>query len=108
MKLLKLNPGYQEGFILTDCPGTVYEAQVLEEFKGGLNAFVHLNLPAEVLVDIEENKCKCAECEKMYYKKDVISKEHGIHIEKFMPLDGHCDDCGSTNFVDGSDPARFE
>ena len=44
----------------------------------------------------------------MYYNNDLIYPEHGIHIEKFMPLDGHCDDCGSTNFVECSDPTQFE
>ena len=81
---------------------------MLEDYKGGLNAFVHVSLPAEILVEIEESKIKCADCNKVYYKKDVISEEHGIYIEKFMPHDGHCDDCCCTNFVDGSDPAEFE
>ena len=44
----------------------------------------------------------------MYYKNDVISPEHGIRIEKFMPKDGSCDDCGSSNFQVGSDPKDFE
>ena len=90
---------------MTDGPSNIAEAQLLEQYRGGLNAFVHISLPPEILVDIEQCKCKCADCEKMYYKHDIISKENGIFIEKFMPEQGYCDDCGSTNFVDGSDPA---
>jgi hypothetical protein len=44
---------------LTGFPDTVKEAEILEEFKGGLNAFVHISLPDEVLVDIEQNKWAC-------------------------------------------------
>ena len=76
----------------------------MEEFKGGLNAFVHVSLPDEILVDIEESKLSCHDCGKVYYKNDVISEEHGIQIEKFVPEDGHCDDCGSNNLGPGSDP----
>ena len=81
---------------------------MMEDYKGGLNAFVHLSLPAEILVEIEASKVKCADCHKVYYKNDIISEQHGIYIEKFMPHDGHCDDCSGTHFIDGSDPAKFE
>ena len=81
---------------------------MLEEFKGGMNAFVHLSLPDEVLVDIEETKMICPDSGRVYYKDDVISEEHGVRIDKFVPEDGHCFDSGSTNFEVGSDPAAFE
>ena len=29
---------------------------MLEDYKGGLNAFIHISLPAEILVEIEESK----------------------------------------------------
>jgi len=38
----------------------------------------------------------------------VRNDEHGVFIEAFMPQDGHCEDCGSTNLLPGSDPAQFE
>jgi hypothetical protein len=41
---------------LTDFPNNVPEAESLETFRGGLNAFVHVSLPDDILVDIEENK----------------------------------------------------
>ena len=47
---------------MTDGPSNTFEANLLEEYKGGLNAFVHISLPAEILVDIEQSKCKCADC----------------------------------------------
>ena len=49
IKLLRLNPACADGFIMTDFPQNIIEAEKLEQFKGGLNAFVHLSLPEEVL-----------------------------------------------------------
>ena len=60
-----------------------------------MNAFVHLTLPDEILVDIEESKIKCNDCGRKYYKNDIIDEAHGIRIEKFMPENNTCDDCGS-------------
>ncbi len=108
LKLLRLTAATQEGFILTDFPHNVAQAEQLEEYRGGMNAFVHLSLPDEILVDIEESKCKCADCSRMYYKNDIIDEAQGIRIEKFMPENNTCDDCGSQNFVVGSEPATFE
>lgn len=85
LKLLRLSAETQEGYILTDFPRYRAQAEQLEEYKGGMNAFVHLTLPDEILVDIEESKCKCAECSRLYYKKDIINEAQGIRIEKFMP-----------------------
>ena len=62
VKLLRLTAATQNGFILTDFPNNVSQAELLEEYRGGMNAFVHLTLPDEILVDIEESKCKCADC----------------------------------------------
>ena len=108
IKLLRLTPAAQEGMIMIDYPYELQEAELLEEYRGGLNAFVHISLPDEVLVDIEESKIVCQDCGKHYYKNDVISDEHGVHITAHMPEDGHCHDCGSTNLAPGSDPVRFE
>jgi len=81
--------------VLTDFPNSVGQAELLEEYRGGINAFVHLTLPDEILVDIEESKCKCADCSRTYYKNDIIDEPNGIRIEKFMPENNTCDDCGS-------------
>lgn len=94
--------------IMIDYPYELQEAELLEEYRGGLNAFVHISLPDEVLVDIEESKICCQDCGKHYYKNDVVSEEHGVNIKAHMPEDGHCFDCGSTNLGPGSDPVRFE
>ena len=108
IKLLRLTAATQNGFVLTDFPNTVNQAELLEEYKGGMNAFVHLTLPDETLVDIEESKIKCNDCGRKYYKNDIIDEAHGIRIEKFMPENNTCDDCGSQNFSVGSDPVIFE
>ena len=108
IKLLRLTAATQNGFVLTDFPNTVNQAELLEEYKGGMNAFVHLTLPDETLVDIEESKIKCNDCGRKYYKNDIIDEAHGIRIDKFMPENNTCDDCGSQNFSVSSDPVIFE
>ena len=56
LKLLRITNASREGFIITDFPRMVQEAEMLEEFRGGMNAFVHLNLSEEIQVAIEESK----------------------------------------------------
>ncbi len=69
---------------------------------------MHISLPEEILVDIEQSKIKCSECSRLYYKNDIIDEANGIRIEKFMPENDTCDDCGSTSFQVGLDPVTFE
>lgn len=74
-----------------------------------MNAFVHVSLPDDILVDIEENKHQCNDCGRVYFSETIKDKEYGINIDPFMPpKDGHCFDCGSSNIGNGSDPIRFE
>ena len=54
LKLLQLSPDAQEGFITNDYPTDIKSAEIMEEYKGGLNAFVHLTLPDSVLYQLEE------------------------------------------------------
>lgn len=56
LKLLRLSSQTQNGFVLTDFPSNIPEAESLETYRGGVNAFVHVSLPDDILVDIEENK----------------------------------------------------
>jgi hypothetical protein len=98
IKLLRLSAQTQNGFVLTDFPQDVLQAESLETYRGGLNAFVHLSLPDDILVDIEENKHQCMDCGRVYYQEEIRDPEYKIHIQSFMPpLDGHCVDCGSSN-----------
>ena len=48
LKMLRITNSSREGFVLTDFPRNVAEAEMLEEFRGGMNAFVHLDLPEEI------------------------------------------------------------
>lgn len=98
LKLLRLNPASADGFILTDFPRDIAEAEQLEEYKGGINAFVHLTLPQKTLYEIEEIRTSCTGCGRNYYTEDVIDEEAGIRIEGFMPKDNICDDCGNNEF----------
>lgn len=108
-KLLRLSAQANNGFVLLNFPNDRAEAEVLESYKGGLNAFVHVSLPDDILVDIEENKLVCADCGRHYYTETIHNEEYGIHIEPFAPNDdGSCHDCGSKHLVEGSDPIKFE
>ena len=102
IKLLRLTPAAQEGAVIVDFPYELKEAELMEEYRGGLNAFVHVSLPDEVLVDIEETKLWCADENKYYYKSDVISEEHGVYIQAHMPQDDYLD------LTPASDPMQFE
>lgn len=106
---MRLSSQANNGFVLTNFPNDKSEAETLEEYKGGINAFVHISLPDDILVDIEENKMTCQDCGRNYYTETIHNHEYGIHIDPFGPAkDGSCHDCGSTNISDGSDPIRFE
>ena len=107
-KLLRLSSQASHGFVLTNFPNNSAEAEQLEAFKGGINAFVHLSLPDDILVDIEENKLSCGDCGRQYYPEDIEDAEQGIKIDAFIPENGECHDCGSSNIKEGSDPIRFE
>ena len=108
LKLLRVSAAAREGFILTDFPNNVAEAEMLEEYKGGMNAFVHLSVPDDVQVAIEETKAVCQDCSRVYYPEVVHNEEAGVRIEPFLPIDGHCFDCGSTQIVREANPADFE
>lgn len=84
------------------------QAEVLEEFRGGINSFVHVSLPDEILVEIEENTFICQDCGHKYLGEDVIDNERKIFIPKYMPLDGHCNECGSSHITHDADPSSFE
>lgn len=107
-KLLRVSPEAREGFILTDFPNNQADAEQLEEYRGGMNSFVHLSMPDEVSISIEENKLECQDCGRLYYSETVTSDEHGIRIEPFMPKDGHCFDCGSSNITRTGDAKALE
>jgi adenylate kinase family enzyme len=102
LKVLRLTPEAQGGFVLVDFPETIGEAEQLETFRGGLNAAVSVSLPDHVLVELEEAKVSCTDCGKAYYRNEVADEDLRIHIQAHTPADhGHCDDCGSSNFTQG-------
>lgn len=108
MKLLRLTNAGRDGFILTDFPKYIQEAELLEEYRGGMNSFVHLSLPDDVMVAIEENKLSCNNCGRHYYPEEIMKDEQGIYIDSFVPHDGHCYDCGSRDIVRSGNAAKFE
>ena len=93
---------------MTDFPRMVQEAEMLEEFRGGMNAFVHLSVPDDIQVQIEESKMSCNDCGRVYYPEVMMNEEQGIYIDKFMPKDGHCFDCGSLDIRRQGSAADFE
>ena len=75
LKLLRLTNTGRDGFVLTDFPRYVQEAEMLEEYRGGMNSFVHISLPDDVMVAIEENKLNCNHCGRVYYNETIVSEE---------------------------------
>lgn len=61
LKLLRIAEYAQEGFILNDFPNSVADAESLEELGGGMNAFVHINMPELFLAQIESAKYECGD-----------------------------------------------
>ncbi len=59
VKLLRIAEYAQEGFILNDFPNSVADAESLEELNGGMNAFVHINMPELFLAQVESAKYEC-------------------------------------------------
>lgn len=59
VKLLRVTDTGRDGFILTDFPNNIGEAEMLEEYRGGLNSFVHLSVPDEIAIAIEESQLTC-------------------------------------------------
>ena len=59
LKLMNLAPDCQEGFIINDYPNSLRSAEVMEEYKGGLNAFVHLTLPDSIIQQVENSRFQC-------------------------------------------------
>ena len=108
LKLLRLTNNGKEGFILIDFPRYLQEAELLEEFRGGMNSFVHLSMPDDVMVAIEENKLSCNNCSRSYYPEEIRNEQQGIFIDSFHPEDGHCFDCGSRDIIRSGNAAEFE
>ena len=75
LKLLRLSNTGRDGFIMTDFPRFQAEAEMLEEYRGGMNSFVHLSLPDDIMLAIEETKLTCKHSDRTYYTEDVISEE---------------------------------
>ena len=73
--MLRITNTGRDGFILVDYPRNVAEAEIMEEFRGGMNSFVHLSLPDDIMVAIEENKIECSHCGRQYYTETVVSEE---------------------------------
>lgn len=107
-KLIRITDVAQDGFILTDFPHTLQDAESLEELKGGMNSFVHLNVPERFLAQLEENKFQCADCGTTYYGTQVEDREFGITQDESLPDDGNCLNCGSHQIVSATDPEKFE
>lgn len=107
LKLLRLTDAAQDGFVLLNYPGSRAEAELMEEYKGGMNSFIHLSMPDEILVEIEENKVKCAETGKVWCDKEIISPELGIRINRYQEPN-EFNNGEYEDLLDGSQPAKFE
>mmetsp|Transcript_24824 Transcript_24824/g.17530 ORF Transcript_24824/g.17530 Transcript_24824/m.17530 type:complete len:124 (+) Transcript_24824:267-638(+) len=105
LKLLRLTDTAQDGFLLVDYPQTVEHAALLEEYKGGMNSFVHVGVEDKVLLDIDANRVVCADCDKVFLQENIIDPEANVYLESYMPEDGCVYDCKSRGLKLDSDPA---
>ena len=109
---MRIHDTAQDGFILSDYPRTVADAETLEELHGGINAFVHLSLPERFLAQLEEAKFQCEDCSTVYYGKEIEDREFGIVQEKTLPSDADnkfCLNCGSHKIdKSATNPEKFE
>ena len=108
LKLLRIAEYAQEGFILNDFPNTVSDAESLEELSGGMNAFMHLNMPELFLAQIESAKYTCDDWGATYWREDIYDEETGLYQAANYPEDGFCHDCGSIHIKPDTDPEAFE
>ena len=72
LKLMRLSQDTQEGFVMTDFPSSVGQAEMMEEFKGGLNAFIHLSMDDWAVRQLYECRYKCEESGRRYYSEDIV------------------------------------
>ena len=108
LKLLRIWEYAQEGFIINDFPKTVADAESLEELSGGMNAFLHLNMPEVFLAQVESAKYKCEDWGATYWREEVYDEETGTIQAVNYPEDGFCHDCGSIHIKPATDPELFE
>jgi adenylate kinase len=96
-KLALLKNG--SGVILDGYPRTVQQAQYLEEalVKHGLSAplAIHLDVPAEVIVQRLSSRRQCPGCGRVYNLKEQAPKQAGI-----------CDGCGRELIARNDDEAE--
>ena len=50
----------------------------------------------------------CQNCGREYHPQTIINDAEGIRIENFIPEDGHCFDCGSTDIAEAEDDRDFK
>jgi adenylate kinase family enzyme len=108
VKLLRISEYAQEGFILNDYPHCLADAESLEEMDGGMNSFLHLNMPEVFLAQMESSKYECGDCHAIYWRDDVFDAETGTTQTSNYPDDGFCNDCGSIHIKPATDPELFE
>ena len=108
LKLLRLTSTSRDGFILSDFPSSQAEAEVLEEFRGGMNSFVHISVPDNVAASVESAKLACQDCGREYHPVEIRDQEQGIWFDSYLPEDGHCHDCGSTNITAAGSADKFQ
>ena len=108
VKLLRVNEYAQDGFILHGFPDSIKDAESLEELDGGMNAFVHINMPELFLAKIESTKYEWEDCGAIYWRDDVVDEETGTVQKSNYPDDGFCSDCGSIHIKPATDPDTFE
>ena len=81
---------------MTDFPETLKQAENMEMYKGGLNGAIHLDMSLSLQDQILQSTHACDDCGREYLIEAVQEEKTRTLINKFMPEDGDCFDCGSN------------
>lgn len=60
--------------------------------QGGVNIVLNLMLKKEIAAEREQVKHQCGNCERVYYKEDVVRKEENFNFQGYFPDNGVCTD----------------
>ena len=90
--------------MLVDFPKELADAEMLEQYRGGMNAFVHVSQADEV----ENYKLTCKDCGKYFFSEPVVIPEKGVYIETSMPENCFCVEGDLSNLEKKVDSVSFE
>lgn len=95
-KLITLTKYTELGYVLYDYPNNLFQAQNLEQnSNGGINLVMNLMLKKEAAKERDAGRHQCQNCERVYYKNEVLFKNESINLSSYYPENNVCTDVSS-------------